>query len=174
MKVIVDLDEIRELSRSREGENWAFIEFLRENSNNFQLQDLIAESADAAFDIIDCTQCGNCCRENLPLLTDTDIARISGHLHMNRDEFESQYLHYYRQYDVFLMNRVPCPFLEGKRCTVYEARFDSCRAYPEIRELRHILAKGNIMKNMSVCPIIFNFYEILKEKTGYIYNKKIT
>lgn len=174
MKIIVDLDEIRALSLSRESENWAFIEFLSENSSNDELLDLIAASADEAFNVIDCIDCGNCCRENIPILNNGDIDRISEHINMTRDEFKKEYLHYYRQYDIYLMNRVPCPFLKGNKCTVYEARFDSCRAYPEIRELRHILSKGNIMKNMSVCPIIFNFYENLKEKTGYIYNKKIT
>jgi len=64
------------------------------------------------------------------------------------------------------IDATPCPFLDGKMCSVYEDRPDACRGYPYVG--------GNISSRMigiieraETCPIIFAMLEELKDELGF-------
>ena len=62
-----------------------------------------------------------------------------------------------------------CVFLDGKTCTVYEARPDTCSRFPHL-----VRGNGSIASRMwqfidraCYCPIVYNSLEAFKEETGF-------
>jgi Fe-S-cluster containining protein len=90
-----------------------------------------------------CTGCGGCCTGSpgYVYLSLSDLERLANHLQMSSVEFAKQYT---RQVDdMYALLERPvtydCVFLEGKTCSVYEARPVQCRTFPwwihNIREM---------------------------------------
>lgn len=82
----------------------------------------------------ECTGCGTCCRwTGSVLLTDRDIAAMAAALALSEQEFID---HHTR----LAPNRIQlaltdhsdgsCSFLEGDRCSIYDARPEQCRSFP--------------------------------------------
>ena len=57
-----------------------------------KLDSLMHQAHDNAFSCINCLECANCCTTTGPLLTDTDIKRISKHLRMKEVDFAANYV----------------------------------------------------------------------------------
>lgn len=81
-----------------------------------------------------CTGCGKCCTgaPGYVWLTENDIERLATHLNLSREAFINQHCRYVGK-RISLKERsisYSCIFLDGKRCTVYEARPIQCRTYP--------------------------------------------
>lgn len=165
--LLKNIDEISKISRLQEIENWDFLSFLRDIGESVELDKVFISIMSQLNNEIDCSQCGNCCRQNLPVLDNRDIERISESIGIGTDDFINEYLHKFTGKDVYIMNRIPCPFLKGNVCSVYEERFDSCRVYPQLLSYSNIVSVGNLIRNTAICPIIFNFYEKLKEKLNF-------
>lgn len=173
MEFIRDLTLIKKNALSNEQENWDFIEYLKKVDEN-NLKIIALDIYNEIKDLIKCTDCGNCCKENIPILDNNDISKIAEHIECSNSDFINKYLNKHNKYNIFLMNQIPCPFLNNNTCSVYIARFASCKAYPELTDIENIVSIGNIVKNSSICPIIYNFYEILKLKTTFNKSENIT
>lgn len=86
----------------------------------------------------DCLACGACClHAGGVLLLDDDVARLAAHFGLTGDEVRLRYTsdgeHLRtkgRQQAGSAGDDPACVFLDGKRCTVYEARPQVCRDYP--------------------------------------------
>lgn len=167
MKIIKDLSAIEKQSLSMGKENWDFLSFLGDIGESAELNKLFISIMSQLNREIECTQCGNCCRHNIPVLDRKDIDRLSTCLQLSNDEITAEYLHKFTAKDLYIMNRVPCPFLKDNICSVYEERFDSCRVYPQLFSYSNVVSTGNLIRNTGICPIIFNFYEILKKKLKF-------
>jgi uncharacterized protein len=57
----------------------------------------------------------------------------------------------------------PCPFLENKKCTVYNQRPTDCKSYPHLQKKNFTTRLLGVMDNYSICPIVFNVFEDLKQ-----------
>ncbi|MFO8062888.1 MAG: YkgJ family cysteine cluster protein [bacterium] len=167
MKIIKDLAVIEKQSLSLENQNWEFLSFLRDIGESDELNNIFSSILSDLEGLIECTLCGNCCRHNIPVLDRQDIERVSVRSKLSTEEFTAQYLHKFTGRDLYIMNRVPCPFLQDNTCSVYEERFDSCRVYPQLSSYSNVVNAGNLIRNTGICPIIFNFYEKLKEKLKF-------
>lgn len=82
-----------------------------------------------------CTGCGKCCSGSpgYVFLTEKDIASLTHHLKISREEFIAHYTKALNR-QLSLRDDTPnygCIFLkDGKYCSVYEARPTQCRTYP--------------------------------------------
>jgi len=131
-------------------------------TNPRQLDSMVHDAHEKAFSCIDCLKCANCCVTTGPLLTDTDIKRVSKHLRMKEAQFVEQYVRVDEDGDQ-VFKSMPCPFLGADNyCTIYENRPKACKEYPHTdREKQHQLLNLH-MKNAEICPAVEQVLEDLK------------
>jgi Fe-S-cluster containining protein len=79
-------------------------------------------------------ECGRCCTSHdghdYVYLEEEDVSGLADHLKLSRDAFLRRYTSLDDGDLVLRMDRPECPFLDGWRCTVYEARPTQCRTFP--------------------------------------------
>jgi Fe-S-cluster containining protein len=118
-----------------------------------------------AFSIIDCLQCGNCCKTVNPTFTTEDITRIASRLEMDAATFGTEYLTESEDRGLMEPKSLPCPFLgTDNRCTIYEVRPASCAEYPHTDKpgfaTRTHLHSGNALQ----CPAVFYIIEEMRAR----------
>lgn len=159
-----NLKEIERISKIKRDENWEFRTFLKGYDIPLEeLDSIVHELLDYVSSQIDCTKCGNCCKKVSPLLKENDIKKLSDNLGMPITEFKKQFL---KKTDeggcTFRM--LPCPFLENNICSQYQYRPKVCRSYPHLHKEDFVFRLISVINNYSICPIVFNVYELLKER----------
>jgi len=156
----IDLAKIKKLARKREDENWEFQTFLK-GYDGKDLDTLVHKLVQKYSDSIDCTACGNCCRETQPILNKNDINVLSKSLDISPVQFKKEYIQKDKDgEDVF--TQFPCPFLSGNKCSHYDSRPVDCKSFPHIHKKHFTSRLIGVIYNYSICPIVFNVYEELK------------
>lgn len=123
----------------------------------------------AVFAEVNCLECGNCCKSLGPKLNSADIQRISKILRIKPSVFEQKYLNLDEDND-FVFKVLPCAFLdEYNSCSIYTERPRACREYPHTDQRKMHQVLDITLKNISVCPPVFEIVERLKKiKIGTI------
>ncbi len=109
----------------------------------------------------DCTSCAKCCRALVVAPDYRDVSLLAGHVGTTTLEFKKKYMRIDSEGDSVLRQR-PCPFLKSNRCSVYESRPKLCRNYPYLDQGNFLGTIGRVLRNVHVCPIVFNTVERLK------------
>lgn len=115
---------------------------------------------------INCTDCGNCCKSLMVLINDTEADNLSRHLGQSREDFDQAYLEKGSN-GLMIMNRMPCPFLIDRKCSVYEHRFDGCKEFPALHLPHFKQRMFTTFMHYERCPIIFNVVEQLKDEMSF-------
>jgi len=112
-----------------------------------------------------CLSCANCCKKMSPTFTETDIARISAHLHMTPEAFRDKWLVYDKKDDDWMNRRQPCQFLDKKTnmCSIYEVRPADCAGFPHLSKKKWLDYVHVHRQNIEYCPATFRMVEKLKE-----------
>ena len=161
MELLTDLKEIEKQAGLQWQENQKLRQWLKSlpPAETQTMVDAISRSVSAQ---IDCRTCANCCQALTITPKPTDIKRLSDHLQIDPYDFRQKYLKKDHEGDLVFKQR-PCPFLKQHKCSVYEARPETCRSYPHL-ETQHMAGRGwHIVENTFICPIVFHTYEILKK-----------
>lgn len=172
--LITDLDRIAALAEARYDDTRAFtyyveIMWTREKRSTEDLDTLVDAIAAEVDAQIDCTACANCCRGLSVGLTKADIPPLAEALHLSPETVTDRYVDRktgakHNEWGVFRQS--PCVFLEGKRCSIYAHRPQSCRDYPAFTpKFRWLI--DDIAAGANKCPIIFNVIERLKHTLGW-------
>jgi len=152
------------LAEEKKDENWRFRSFLKRcGLNSEELDAVVHRHYEDVASQIDCRECGNCCREILPTLSKDDVIDLATGLRISLEETLERYLVRNETGD-FTFNQLPCPLLEGNVCRVYEHRPENCRSYPHIQKKEFVSRLAQAVGNCSICPIVFNVFERLKEE----------
>ena len=169
MKLETDLKKIEALSEKNHDANWDFRSFLKGYDASIEEIDAIVhELNDWISSEIDCTACANCCRKTQVVLDQMDIRRFAKGLRMSIDDLKANYLSPGDEPEEFVFKQTPCPFLENNLCSHYDFRPDVCRSFPHLHKKEFVFRLWNVVENCSICPIVFNVYEYLKEELWHI------
>ena len=106
----IDLTKIKEIAKDKEDENWEFQTFLKSHDMPLeQMDSMVHRLYERVSSEIDCTACGNCCREISPSLNQKNIERLSRGLAIHPDQFINQFLVENKENfsDGFLYRKVP-------------------------------------------------------------------
>jgi uncharacterized protein len=167
MEIIEDRNLIRRLVEERSEENRRFRESLEGElrKRSGELNRLVDEIAREVEGVIDCRGCGECCRGLDISVTGEDIDRLSRRLGMTPAEFRERHTRFDEEGDPEIPS-VPCPFLRGNLCSVYEDRPGTCRSFPHLH--RDICERiHQLDRNAAKCPVVFNVLEELKRRMGW-------
>jgi len=128
------------------------------------LDAVVHELHDDAFEQIDCLECANCCKSISPIVTDKDIQRIAKKLRMKPSAFVAEFLNLDSEND-YVFKKQPCPFLgEDNYCSIYEARPKACAEYPHTDRRKFIQLLPLSLKNTVICPAVLQVFVGLEEE----------
>ena len=78
--------------------------------------------------------CGKCCTRHgeydFVYLEREDVARLASHFNVPVKEFRARWTKKDDGHTILRMDGPACPFLDGTRCTVYDARPAQCGTFP--------------------------------------------
>jgi Fe-S-cluster containining protein len=165
--VVTDLAELRRLSEAKEPENRRFRRYLHDHPHSEELFHIIAEDVAAH---IDCTRCGNCCRETVVEVSGAEVDAIAHYLGIEPDQARRLYTVSTDDGRTALAQlHGECVFLDHNLCLIYEARPYACREFPYVAEGGPALGARvtSIFRRTSLCPIVYNTLEEYKERIRY-------
>ena len=160
-----NITTIAALAAKRVNENDRFRDFLKQQDSD-ALDAIVFELNDTIAPQIDCTTCGNCCRSFMINVTVEEAENLSTHLQMPLAALKEKYLEESAQGQM-IVNSIPCSFLTGTICSIYEYRFDGCREFPHLHRPHFNGRLFGVLMYYATCPIIFNVIEELKQRTGF-------
>ena len=157
-----DLEHISRMGRAKEAENMRFRSFLKFQDDGV-VDRIVGKINAEVVAVIDCTLCGNCCKDLRPCLEAEEITRLSSLENLPEKEFSEKYTERDEDENCFCLKDAPCRYLEDKKCRIYEDRPGNCRSYP-YTHLPGFSTRGFFMVyNYGECPIVYNVMERLKQ-----------
>jgi Fe-S-cluster containining protein len=166
--MITDLVQIRVLGEKKRDENMRFRRFLKSRDHSDRILRRIAEGIEEQ---IDCTQCANCCKVATVQVSERDAERLAKYLRVPVARFQAEYTVETEDEGRILRRdgQTGCVFLDGRDCTVYDARPDICQRFPHM-----VRGNGSIASRMwqfvdraCYCPIVYNSLESFKEELRF-------
>ncbi|MBS1797242.1 MAG: YkgJ family cysteine cluster protein [Acidobacteria bacterium] len=148
-----------------EDETYNFLTRLKQYRDSDRIDRIAGEVHREVFSQIDCTDCGHCCRTVRPEVDQTDIARIAAFLGISAPEFTEKYLRSGDR-DELEMKSLPCPFLVGNECSIYDVRPALCREYPHTDKPEFTTRRFTHIANTQVCPAVYHIIQKLKNRIG--------
>ncbi len=161
--MLTDLVQIRIAGEKKRDENLRFRRWMKSHDHSDRILRRLAEEIEGQ---IDCTECANCCKVATVKLSERDVDRLARHLRLSRERFLTGYCAESEEEGLILKRSEEsgCVFLDGKECTIYEARPDICQRFPHV-----VRGEGSIASRMwqfvdraCYCPIVYNSLEAFK------------
>lgn len=159
-EIILDLDKIKQCATEKNSDLLLFFEKVKKISVN-EFDKIAHPIVEELTQKIDCTQCGNCCRHQEPGVTTEEIKQLASCKNISSKDFKNEYIAWDKD-GISFMFRKPCTFLNGKKCSVYDYRPGSCADFPGLHRPALKWRMKQVKDNYSICPIVFNVVERLK------------
>ena len=163
--LVTDLAIIKSIAAERENENDSFRIFLK-NMDGEAVDKVVHELNESIAPQIDCTQCGNCCKTLMINITPDEANVLATQLNLEVADLKEKYIEVSNQGQL-IMNTIPCHFLTGTCCSIYENRFNECREFPHLHKDHFTSRLFGTMMYYEMCPIIFNVVEELKSRLEF-------
>ena len=126
---------------------------------------VIVASTDAKmWKEVNCMECANCCKTMTPTFTKTDIKRISAHLDMAPQEFIDKWLIKEEDSGDWINKSMPCQFLDGNMCSIYDVRPRDCAEFPHHNKKPFDLYNETFKNNLVHCPATLSMVDSLMKK----------
>ena len=159
--LVTDLKKIQLIAAEKEIENDRFRIFLKQQDAE-AIDVIVHQLNETITPQIDCTQCGNCCKSLMINVTTEEADSLAYNLNMSLADVKGSYIEESEQGQL-IMNTIPCHFLTGTSCSIYENRFNECREFPHLHKPNFTGRLFGTLLYYAMCPIIFNVMEQLKE-----------
>ncbi|AUS05882.1 YkgJ family cysteine cluster protein [Pseudotamlana carrageenivorans] len=159
------INNLSKQAKDKHNENKKFFAKLKKKPPK-NLDYIMQELHEDAFEKTDCLECANCCKTTGPLFTDKDIERIAKSFRLKPQQFIDQYLRIDEEND-YVLQSVPCTFLGADNyCSIYDVRPKACREFPHTDRKKFQQISNLTLKNVSICPAAFNIVEAMKKRIG--------
>ena len=164
---VTDPDEVARAGQARVGVHWALHGRLapRMEAGDEALATRLDQIVAEVMAEIDCAACGRCCQHMGPLLAEDDSLRLATALGQTIAEFQERFAWPMwpgaSTADQIWLLPAPCPFHDGRLCTVYEHRPQPCRDFPHASGATPAERLAVLVENARLCPIAFNTVEQL-------------
>ena len=166
MKLTTTLKEIASAAEEKEAENLSFRSFLQSQDSD-DIDELVQELDALITPQIDCTSCGNCCRNLMINVSEQEVNTLATHLNTSCKTLKEKYIETGSSNDMMIMNTIPCHFLHDNRCTIYEHRFAGCREFPALHLPKFNKRLFTTFTHYSTCLIIYNVVEAMKKRLAF-------
>ncbi len=163
-----DLKKIARFGERRELENVEFRTYLK-GLDYEEVDEIVQRLNEEIIPQIDCRECGNCCHSLRPGLKDQEIDHFAQMEHISKDDYIRKYMEEDEFDDELYLKDMPCRYLKGKICTIYDDRPEACRSYPHTHKEQFIRRALFMISHYEICPIVYNVMEHLKKELGYRY-----
>lgn len=155
--------QIAPLLKDKTIDNIFFKKFLRGVASK-EVDERIHRLSERVSVQIDCLACANCCKKLEPGLEAHEVEALAMHKQLEIDVFKQQYVAY--DGEALYLKTKPCMFLNDCACSIYEDRPAACAGYPHLNQ-PDMKFRRTLWENYSICPIVFNVVEGLKEELGF-------
>ena len=160
---MIEPSKIKDAFKRIEAENYAFRTYLKNHADENELDEQFLKLHKELFVSYDCSQCRNCCKEYSASFEEDELIRISDFLKVTKKEFIKKYVN--EEYGDYQINVKPCCFLkEDGGCAIEPCKPDSCRDYPYTDKPERLFSLSSIVQSTSICPIVFEMFERLKDE----------
>jgi uncharacterized protein len=128
-----------------------------------QLDDIVHRLHKEAFELIDCLQCGNCCKKISTQIMEKDIDRIAKKLKISQSAVVERYIERDTD-DFYYFKQSPCPFMaDDHYCQIYKDSPRACKDYPHTDRPKFNQIIDLSFQNSIICPAVaFVFIELRK------------
>jgi len=158
----MDLHGNKAAAKRAQKENLNLVKKLKSKRDQ-EVDRIFHDAHDEAFEHIDCLDCANCCKTTGPRITDKDVQRISKHLRLKPQAFIEKYIRVDEDQD-YVFKTMPCVFLwDDNTCSIYDVRPKACKEYPHTDRVKQKQLLNLTMKNVEVCPAVFEMVEAIKK-----------
>jgi uncharacterized protein len=155
-----NLQTIANAAVKNDNANWQFRTFLK-NKDAGKIDEKVHRLNSEVSAQIDCTTCGNCCKSFMISVEPQELVPLAAELNMTLADMHEKYIETSSQGEL-IVNKIPCHFLSGNSCTVYENRFGTCRDFPHLDKPDFNSRLMSVIQNYAICPIVYNVLELLK------------
>jgi Fe-S-cluster containining protein len=101
------------------------------------------------------------------VLDQEDIKKFCDGFVISVSQFKKKSLKPDEEQGKFVFKEKPCPFLKNNLCSNYSHRPKDCKSYPHLHKKEFVFRLWGVVENCSICPIVFNVYEQLKDELWY-------
>lgn len=159
----LDIEKIRLLSKQRRDANYNFRSFLK-GQNSEKLDKIVQRLYTEISEQINCMDCGNCCNQLRPDVTNAEISVLAKHDQLSQADFVAQFVANDEFNQSNYLKNTPCKYLEGRECKIYSIRPQDCISYPHLHKKGFNSRTMGVIENYGICPIVFNVFERLKSE----------
>jgi len=163
MEIISDPQQVAVLAKAKEQSIPVFFKFLKQNFKSKEIDSAVHELNENISSAIDCTKCGNCCKNMNAAMDESEMKKLASCLSKTSQEFSKNYCSHDEIENVFFIKSLPCVFLADNKCTVYKQRPESCAEFPHLNKPNFIFRTKATSDNYNYCPIVYNVVENLKK-----------
>lgn len=165
LSVETDLAVIAARDQEKAEENDRFRSFI--SAQHTGVDALVWKLSTAVESEVDCTLCGNCCRSLMVTVEKEEVSVIAAREGSSEAEVKEKYFEESAG-GTIIISKIPCHFLNGNNCTIYEDRFQTCRDFPYLHKDGFSRRLPFLLMHYGSCPIIYNVIERLKTATHFI------
>lgn len=165
-------EELSAVAEEKEEENYTFRRYLKMHADPRTLDRQFHILHKELFSKYDCNACRNCCKEYGATLWEEDIPSCAKQLGMEPEEFKKTYLKLNPEGSYEALHK-PCDFLkEDGSCMLGDQKPEDCVDYPFTNRPDRMASLFNIVGNASICPVLYEMLERLKEEYGFVYHRR--
>ncbi|MDR1182160.1 MAG: YkgJ family cysteine cluster protein [Bacteroidales bacterium] len=159
-----NLSKIKKLAAIREDDNYRFRAFLK-GKDREKIDRIVHRLHKKIITQIDCSTCANCCSCLTTEVSETEINVLAHLENMSPEEFQDAYCE--MQLGDICLEDMPCRYLNGKSCSIYENRPEQCKTFPYTHKPGFVSRSLGMIRYYEICPIVFNLMEMLKEELEF-------